>query len=58
MNYLLALRTFVALSAACWFVSVTCNRATVPGSDPAASSRYRTSATGPELAAARVSLTR
>ena len=35
MAYLLALGIFVALSAACWFVSVACYRGTVGGPDPA-----------------------
>ena len=44
MVYLVALLTFVALSAACWFVSVACYRSTVAGSDPAAAPHYATSA--------------
>jgi hypothetical protein len=44
MVYLLALVMFVALSAACWFVSVACYRGTVAGSDPAAAPHYRETA--------------
>jgi hypothetical protein len=44
MAHLIALLTFVALSAACWFVSVACYQSTVTGSDPAASPYYRTTA--------------
>ncbi len=44
MVYLLALLIFVALSAACWFVSVACYRSTVAGSDPAAAPDYATTA--------------
>jgi hypothetical protein len=41
MAYLVALLTFVALSSACWFVSLACYRSTVAGSDPAAAPHYR-----------------
>ncbi len=44
MVYLLALLIFVALSAACWFVSVACARGTGEGPDPAAAPHYRTTA--------------
>ena len=44
MVYLLALLIFVALSAACWFVSVACYRSSVAGPDPAAAPHYRTTA--------------
>jgi hypothetical protein len=41
MPHLVALLTFGALSAACWFVAVACYRSTAPGSDPAAAPHYR-----------------
>src|SRR5690349_12171090 len=44
MVYLAALLIFVALSAACWFVSVAVYRSTVGGPDPAAGPYYRTTA--------------
>jgi len=42
--YLLALVIFVALSAACWFVSVACDRGTFAGSDRAAAPDDNTTA--------------
>jgi hypothetical protein len=42
--YLLALLIFVALSAACWLVSLAGYRGTVAGPDPAASPGYPTTA--------------
>ncbi|QDU21730.1 hypothetical protein [Urbifossiella limnaea] len=44
MAYLLALLIFVALSSACWFVSVACAQGTGAGPDPAAAPHYRTTA--------------
>lgn len=44
MAYLLALVIFVALSAACWFVSLACYRGTVGGPDPAAAPAYPSTA--------------
>ncbi len=44
MVHLLALLIFVALSSACWFVSVAGARGTGAGPDPAAAPHYRTTA--------------
>jgi len=44
MAYLLALLIFIALSAACWFVSLSVYKSTVGGPDPTAAPSYRVSA--------------
>lgn len=44
MVYLVALLLFIALSAACWFVSIALYKHTVAGSDPSAAPDYSTTA--------------